>query len=226
MPTTLADTLRGFPPAELRVYLAAHSGLPGPRANLPLADAFADVAPAEIIREFADSANEFERFCGTEALGRLLLAGEPVDTKLRERANDESWRVREGAARALQLVGSADLDLFVSVAFEWTRDARPLVRRAGVAGICEPRLLTTPEPAAAALECCTIATEALRRSTDRRDPGVRNLRQALGYCWSVAIAAAPQAGLAAFARLRADADSDIQWIVASNLTKARLKRLL
>lgn len=60
----------------------------------------------------------------------------------------------------------------------------------------------------------------------RREPGVRNLRQALGYCWSVTIVAGPQAGLAAFEPMRAIADPDICWIVRTNLTKARLRRLL
>ena len=55
---------------------------------------------------------------------------------------------------------------------------------------------------------------------------MRTLRQALGYAWSVAIAAVPDDELAAFARLEADDDPDIAWIVRENRKKARLKRLL
>jgi hypothetical protein len=48
----------------------------------------------------------------------------------------------------------------------------------------------------------------------------------LGYGWSVAVAAAPEAGLPLFERLRASADPDARWIVKENLRKARLTRLV
>lgn len=78
---------------------------------------------------------------------------------------------------------------------------------------------------ACACRACTDWLVALPTGR-RRAPGVRNLRQALGYGWSVAIAADPDAGLAAFERMRAIVDPDIRWIVTANLTKARLRRLL
>jgi hypothetical protein len=52
------------------------------------------------------------------------------------------------------------------------------------------------------------------------------LRQALGYCWSVAIAADPGPGLVAFAVVCANPDPDVQWVVRENLGKKRLARLL
>ncbi len=55
---------------------------------------------------------------------------------------------------------------------------------------------------------------------------VRALRKALGYCWSVAVAADPAAGLARFRALEHDDDSDVQWIVRENSKKSRLARLL
>ncbi|NKY07971.1 hypothetical protein HF998_13455, partial [Cellulomonas hominis] len=58
---------------DVRAYLAAHSGLPGPRGNLELIDAFADVAPGPLVRALADDADEYLRCCGTAGLGRLLL---------------------------------------------------------------------------------------------------------------------------------------------------------
>jgi hypothetical protein len=61
---------------------------------------------------------------------------------------------------------------------------------------------------------------------DRRDAPTRTLRQALGYAWSVVIAALPDEGLSAFRRLQASSDPDIQWIVGENLKKARLRKLL
>jgi hypothetical protein len=52
------------------------------------------------------------------------------------------------------------------------------------------------------------------------------LRQALGYCWSVAIAADAATGLPLFTALTASKDRDVQWIVRENSKKARLARLL
>jgi len=61
---------------------------------------------------------------------------------------------------------------------------------------------------------------------DRRSPSVRTLRQALGYGWSVAIAALPAEGLRIFAVLQRSADPDIAWIVRENSKKHRLRKLL
>ena len=207
--------LRDVPVDELAAFLTARSGLPGPRGNLELADAFASIADRSTILRFVELDDEYLRFCGTEAIGRLIVE-EPDDATLcaliRCRATDDLWRVREGAARALQIVG----------------DANPYVRRAAVAAVCEPRLLTDPATRTAALQACRKASESITMlpATERKTPGLRNLRQALGYCWSVAVAADPDAAMPAFERLRAVDDPDIRWIVASNLKKSRLRRHL
>ena len=115
-----------------------------------------------------------------------------------------------------------------TIAEQWATDPNPLVRRAAVAAVCEPRLLGNPAFAQRALVLVDAVTADLARSplATRRETAVRTLRQALGYAWSVAIAAVPDDGLAAFARLEADDDPDIAWIVRENRKKARLKRLL
>ena len=89
-----------------------------------------------------------------------------------------------------------------------------------------PRLLPTPEAAAFALQTCRIATDSLVALPPERraEASVRTLRQALGYGWSVAVAADPSAGLPEFLALAGD--PDIEWIVRENLKKARLRRLL
>jgi hypothetical protein len=110
----------------------------------------------------------------------------------------------------------------------WAADPDPLVQRAAVAGICEPRLLEAREGAACALVTCQVVTASLvdRPAGTRRDPDVRVLRQALGYCWSVAVAADPERGLPAFHELAASSDTDVAWIVRENGRKKRLARLL
>jgi len=230
----LADLLARAP-GDVPGFLTSRSGLPGPRANLPLADAFAEAAPAALIWSLADSPDEYLAFCATEGLGRLALT--PPDrpdalAALRRAAADDRWRVREGAARALQLVGDADPALMHDVVEDWSVAPDAWLARAAVAAICEPRLLTDDDAQGLALRVCDRATALLLGgapldgSAVRAREAHRVLRQALGYGWSVAIAASPEAGLAAFRGLTASDDPDARWIVRSNLTKARLRLVL
>jgi hypothetical protein len=219
-------------PLHLLQYLDENSGLPGPRANLTLLEAFADVAPEEIVWQLTGSPDEFRRSCAAAALGRLHLErpdDEAVLARLAELAGDDSWRVREGVEMALQRVGDSSPELLLRLVDGFLAGPPRLVR-AAIAGICEPRLLRAPEMADAALDACLRATDRLQAVPfeQRRHDDARTLRQALGYCWSVAIAAAPERGLELWHELeaRGAGDADISWIVGENRVKARLKRLL
>jgi len=217
--------LQAVPQDTVAQFLLDNSGLPGPRANLELADAFAMCATDEQVLDLVHRDDEYLRFCGTEALAAAILRHPGEGTWrsiLSERAADSSWRVREGAARAVQLIGDADARLMTEIATVWLSDDNSLVIRAAIAAICEPRLLKDEATAAFATAACASATESFVRLRSNSD--ARVLRQALGYCWSVAIAASPAQGLAAFAPLQASTDPDIRWIVASNEKKARYQR--
>lgn len=207
---------------DLLAYLTAHSGLPGPRANLGLADTAAQVVSPAQMREFAASDDEFLALCGAIGLGELLARGDDTVAQLREMARDARWRVREGVARGLQRLGDAAPGRLRDLATTWAHDADPLVQRAAIAVLCEPRLLKDPLTAAAALDACAVVTVALLAAPSRD----RVLRQALGYCWSVAIAASPERGLTEFRKLQDNPDPDAQWIVRENTKKVRLSRLL
>ena len=222
-------------PAAVPGYLSAHSGLPGPRANLPLVDVFAAVAPAALVFQLAASPDEYLALCGTKGLGRLCLAP-PTRTEalaaLARAAADPRWRVREGAARALQLIGDHDPARLHELIEAWSREPDPWLARAVVAGISEPRLLRNPAAQALTVQVCARASTLLLAGwPPAADPARdreahRVLRLALGYGWSVAIAANPTAGLAAFGALADRDEPDARWIVRSNLTKARLRTVL
>jgi hypothetical protein len=211
-------------------YLREHSGLPGPRANLELVQAVADEADAARLENLLATAEEYPVLCGTVGLGRLLAEGASgdIEGRLRSYASDNRWRVREGVAMALQRLGDADLSRLFDLAADWVRDPNPLVQRAAVAGVCEPRLLKTSEAAAGAIDVCEQATRSLaaRPLDDRKDDAPRTLRQALGYGWSVAVAADPAAGLPHFRAMTEHDDPDIAWIHRENSRKSRLARLL
>ncbi len=214
---------------EVVAYLDAHSGLPGPRANLELLAAAGDLLPAAHAARLRAEPDEYRRCCGVVALGSEYFTRDPAEVaaELAAFAGDDSWRVREAVAIAAQRIGDRDFTALAGLVAGWLASPAPLVLRAAVAAICEPHLIRHPEGAAAALATCAAATRALLAlpAPARREPAARTLRQALGYCWSVAVAADPPAGLPVFTALE-PTDPDLAWIVRSNLGKARLRRLV
>ncbi|GAA3023689.1 HEAT repeat domain-containing protein [Microbacterium dextranolyticum] len=213
-------------PSAWPAFLTENSGLPGPRANLALLhDVALAAGPAEIEALLHDG-GEYPVMCAAAALA--LRAQDPLDAAhARSLATDGRWRVREGVATGLQLLGNSDLGALIETVGVWVDDPNPLVMRAAIAAICEPRLLRTPNGAAAALDCCRRATAHLVGipASVRRSDDVRTLRQALGYCWSIAVAADPAAGLSMFQALDTT-DPDVAWIVRENQRKKRLAALL
>lgn len=221
-----AEQLESIEPSQWPAFLDEHSGLPGPRANLALVDAVAGSATMATIDALIADGGEYQVLCAAAALGRRA-ADSACASRARGLAGEDRWRVREGVAIGLQLAGDVAPGVVVSVALEWADDLNPLVQRAAVAAICEPRLLKTPDMAAIAIQVCQKATDRLvaRPAESRREPSVRTLRQGLGYGWSVAVAADPEPGLAAFRQLDTS-DTDVAWIVNQNLRKKRLSQLL
>ena len=221
-----SERLRALSADDWAEFLAAHSGLPGPRANLSLLQAVVAEADAEMIDRLDASDDEYSVMCAAACLGARASAS-PHDERLRSRATDERWRVREGVVLGLQLLGDRDVAALLGIVREWAREPHPLLQRAAVAALCEPRLLRSPDAVSAALEICRVATAQFASWSDeqRRSPDARTLRQALGYCWSVVVAADPSAGLPAFLDLDVSVP-DVGWIVRENSRKKRLSRLL
>ena len=223
----MAGRVEGYR-AELRVlehwepYLKKNSGLPGARANLELVTAVGDEADADRLWRMSASNDEFIALCGTAGLGRVALM-EPatVMTWLKELASDPRWRVREGVAIALQRIGREDMSHLVMEMQGWSTEG-PYVQRAAAAGLCEPALLKTREHAVQTLVILDEITTSLAASRERKDDGFRVLRKPLGYCWSVAAAAAPENAVPYFEKWMGSSDKDVAWVMKSNLAKARM----
>jgi hypothetical protein len=215
-------------------YLMAESGLPGPRGNLELAQAAADEGDELLFRRYVtlgpdvaptNSPVEFLAFCGVVGLGRLLADGRrDLLPMLRTQAADPRWRLREAVAMALQRWGRVDMDGLLTEMTAWSRGSL-LERRAAVAALCEPALLALPAHAEAVLRLLDDITAGLPAVPDRRGEPFRILRQALGYGWSVAVVAAPEAGKRMLEKWFTSEDDDVRWIMKQNLTKNRLQRL-
>jgi hypothetical protein len=181
--------------------------------------------PAEEAPE--NTAASFLVFAAVQGLGRLAVEGDATALgRLREHATDARWRVRESVAIALQRLGDADMAAMLDFA-ETLAAGSYLEQRAAGAAICEPRLLHDQGVAGRVLGILGAITVSMAEApvVDRRTDAFRALRQAMGYCWSVAIAAAPESGKPAFEGWLSTADADVRWMLRENLKKNRLRKL-
>jgi hypothetical protein len=243
----VAQVGQGGAPDPLASALAAWSGLPGPRGNLELAQAFADLAataPAgnrdrlralcgRWLAEAGPDAAEntpgaFLAFCGVVgigALGATASARAEVTASLaalRAAAGDPRWRVREGVAMGLQRLLGAKRDVTLGHLTRWVARGDWLVPRAVVAAVADPPLLRDPLLARAAIEVHRRVIRRVRAARARRVEAFRVLRQALGYTISVVAAARPREGIRLLRQMAASGDPDLVWIVRENLKKRRL----
>ncbi|MEW6567967.1 MAG: HEAT repeat domain-containing protein [Chloroflexota bacterium] len=215
-------------------FLLRHSGLPGPRGNLELAQAVAEEGDRALFARYAalgpdeapvNTPQAFLAFCGVLGFGKLLCQGaEDALPRLRRWANDPRWRVREAVAMALQRYGDSDLQGMLRAVKSWSRGT-PLEQRAAVAALCEPRLLVSRVHVQRVLRLLDRVTRSVSQSQDRRSDDFKALRQGLGYAWSVAVAALPAEGKAAMEKWFDSQDDDVRWIMNENLKKSRLTRM-
>ncbi|WP_042206429.1 hypothetical protein [Paenibacillus durus] len=231
---------------RLEDELAADSRLPGPRANLELAEKFAryfgsgDLADGlwelltdwgNISGEMADTGNprEFLPFCAIRAMGehygyadaerRVVIAD-----AFKWAMNDSRWRMREAAAMGLQSVGEHDFALLRDLLEHWHNGANELEQRAFVAALAHPPLLTAKDNARYALGLAGEIMEGIGARPERKTESFRVLSKGLEYSLSVFAAAEPEAGFALLERFARNPDPRVIRIVKANLGKSRLTR--
>lgn len=234
--------------AGIRTYLLQRSGLPGPRGNLELATAFGNVIQRGVTSGTLNSKDllslcqslcqippalapandpkEFLVFCGACGLGALGTIAEDfpvVTSSLRSLASDSRWRTREGVAMAIQRMIDAEPKRTLMLLAEWVEASDPLLLRAIVAGVAEPRLLRSGEVSRSAVRLHQRVFEKLPRF-DRTSDEFKALKKSLGYSLSVVAAYSPKEGFALMNELAKSKDHDVNWIVRENLTKKRLAK--
>ena len=220
--------------ADIDSYLCAHSGLPGPRGNLELVQVVADEGDEALFVHLltytpdvapTGSPREFLAVCGAVGIGKLLAGGDMRwISSLRQLASDPRWRVREGVAMALQRYGDANMPALIAVMAEWSTGSC-LEQRAAAAALCEPRLLVNGEQALEVLAILDAITFSMTQAADRKSDAFKVLRKAMGYCWSVAVAALPREGKRRMEKWFTTADKDVIWVMRENLKKNRLARM-
>ncbi len=231
---------------DLEQMLVANSNLPGPRANLELAWAFADcfekiqlteelshllTAWANLAPEQAPSGHplEFLPFCAIQALGAAYLrttGREHILVVLKKAAGDSRWRVREAVAMGFQRIAEMDFAIAQEVFSAWLSDATLMEKRAILAALAHGPLLKPPERA----EFCLDITELVLRNLlrlprqERKTEGFRILKQGLEYSISLFVESLPEQGFARLEKWVEEDDADLRHIIKSNLLKARLAK--
>lgn len=235
----------------LEFYLRDNSRLPGPRANLELANDVSSLLAASISRyptnvrmlidEFANgnrkmvpsnTPEEFIMLCGIIAYGACaaVCPGWREDTfeLLAHYACNANRRVREGVVMAYQRLLTAEPQESVPHLFALATEGNYLQQCAAIAAIAEPALLYEHELLVAAMEIQRIILERTHSASavDRKTEDFRTLRRALGYTLSVITAAAPLQGFALMRECASWRDADITWVLRENLKKKRLAKFV
>jgi hypothetical protein len=211
-------------------FLRKNSGLPGPRGNLELAHAVAELGSKKQFKQFLSFQAEentpevFLVFCGVMGLGKLAAKEPKLFDQLREYASDPRWRIREAVATGLQLVGDQDMDLLLKEMQKW-RKGNLYEKRAAAAALAEPRLLKQPNHAKKVLQVLDEITRSMESPGEPKEVSFKVLRQAMGYCWSVAVAALPETGEPMMEKWLDSQNKDIDWMMRENLKKNRLIKM-
>jgi hypothetical protein len=211
-------------------FLMKESGLPGPRGNLELAHAVAELGSKKQFQKLLSFQAEentpevFLVFCGVMGLGKLAANEPKLFDQLRKYASDPRWRIREAVATGLQLVGDQDMDLLLKEMQKWS-GGNWYEKRAAAAALAEPRLLKRPKYTKKVLQVLDQITESMENADDPKGEAFKILRQGMGYCWSVAVAALPEAGKPLMEKWLDSDDKDVRWMMKENLKKNRLIKI-
>jgi hypothetical protein len=211
-------------------FLMKESGLPGPRGNLELAYAVAEEGSKKQFEQLLSMEAEentpavFLVFCGVVGLGKWAARDPRLFNRIRQYASDPRWRIREAVATGLQLTGDQNMDLLLKEMKKWVR-GNWYEKRAAAATLAEPRLLDQSKHAKQVLQILDHITASMENAEHAKEDSFKVLRQGMGYCWSVAVAALPEVGKSMMEVWLDTQDKSVRWVMKENLKKNRLIRL-
>ncbi|WP_410768508.1 hypothetical protein [Fontibacillus sp. BL9] len=232
---------------DLERMMLKESGLPGPRANLGLASLFADqfrtmqILPEQWsllvrwsnlneVEAPVNDPHEYLPFCAIQAMGVNYAAADEqrkvqILLFIGQAMNDSRWRMREGAAMAMQRLGEHDFIGLQSYMEHRFGDTTLLERRAFVAALAHPQILKIEENARFALRISeVIMTELAAGQPEGSREDIRVLCQGLEYAVSLFVEKLPKEGFELLGKFAVSKDERLRKIVKSNIGKARLAR--
>jgi hypothetical protein len=212
---------------KLEKFIMKHSNLPGPRGNLELAFALADIYEnfdvliewTRISEDQADVNNPkfFLAFCSVVCLGNIYTKrkNKKIISILKKLANDGRWRMKEAVAFGFQLIGEHDFRELQKIFSDWIIKSNNLEKRAILVSLAHPPLLNNAHTEF----CFEIADTVLKEMDRENDFDV--LRKGLEFTISVFVAANPKMGFS-FIKRWIGKDKVIDKIMKENLKKNRL----
>ena len=213
--------------AKVEKFIIENSNLPGPRGNLELAFAFAEIYEnldilmkwVKITEDQADVNNpkSFLAFCAVVCLGKIytLNKNSNIISILKLSANDGRWRMREAVAFGFQFIGENDFNELKSILSEWVNESNNLEKRAILVSLAHPPFLNETNA-----EFCFDITESILKKMDKEN-NFDVLRKGLEFTISVFVAANTKCGFG-FIKKWVGKDKTIDKILKENLKKNRL----
>lgn len=214
---------------QLEQFIIKNSNLPGPRGNLELAFAFAEIYDdfdalqdwIEITEDQADVNNpkSFLAFCSAVCLGKIYIKkkDKKLITILKKFANDGRWRMREAVAFGFQIIGENNFDELKKIFSDWIEKSNNLEKRAILVSLAHPPFLNEDNT-----KFCFEITDIVLNQMDREND-FDVLRKGLDFTISVFAAANPKLGFS-FIKKWIGKDKVIDKIMKENLKKNRLVR--
>jgi hypothetical protein len=214
-------------PFRLKKFLEENSNLPGPRSNLELAFAFAEVyEDEEVVKSWVKITEDqagvndpasFPVFCAAICLGKIYMNNKDKELIriLKELANDNRWRMREAVAFGFQIIGENDFNELESIITDWIDQSNNFEKRTILVSLAHPKFLN-PERA----NLCFKITDLVLQKMDT-EKNFEVLKKGLEFTISVFVAANPESGFN-FIDKWTGKDNLIDKILKQNLKKNRL----
>jgi hypothetical protein len=234
---------------KLTAFLLKNSGLPGRRANIELAAAFADIlqspppdsAERALIDEWlalspddapTNHKREFLVFCAVQALGVLYLQASEDESvgifeQMRAASRDSRWRTREAACFAFQRIGDWNFDRLCEMFTWWMERANMADRRAILVSLAHPPALTDEDRVAFCLDIAGRVLSDLEKLplSARKTDEYEILEKGLKFVLSVYVAASPDSGFRWLSRIASTENIENKKIIAANIRKSRLAKV-
>lgn len=212
---------------KLEEFLIKNSNLPGPRANLELLYAFAEVYEnvavlkrwIKITDKIADANDpkSFLPFCAAACIGKIYTktGNKELITILKEMSNDSRWRTREAVAFAFQYIGENNFDDLKTIFNKWIKKSNNLEKRAMIVALAHPPMLNEER----ADYCFEILENVV--ATINRSDNFDVLKKGLEFVISVYTVYSHAKGFA-FLKSMIGKDKSLNTIVKANLKKNRI----